>query len=125
MPLNTEQNGFRPDKESNNSTNVLTWNHQSLQRHPCRYSLSLYRIWRHQLLPVGIYRNKKTAENAASDGFVCIMCDGVSKASSNFSSEEYRHRFRIKWPGVSPSPTFWWASCLRLSLYNLHSLHVQ
>ena len=33
---------------------------------------------------------RTTAKNAASDGFVCIKSDAVSKASSNFSREEYR-----------------------------------
>ena len=31
-----------------------------------------------------------------TDGFVCIKSNAVSRVSSNFSSEEYRHRFRIK-----------------------------
>ena len=30
----------------------------------------------------------------------------MSKASSNFSSEEYRQRFRIKRRGVSPPPPY-------------------
>ena len=54
---------------------------------------------------------RKSAETVASDGLVCIKVNAVLKASSNFSSLEYRQRFRIKWRGVSPSPTLWWASC--------------
>ena len=42
-------------------------------------------------------------------GFFALSA--VSKANSNFSSEEYRQRFRIKRRGVSPSPTIRWASC--------------
>ena len=40
----------------------------------------------------------------------CINKD-LSKVSSNFSTEEYRQRFRIKRRGVSPSSTLCWASC--------------
>ena len=52
---------------------------------------------------------RKTAENVASDGFVCVKYNAVlrytvSKASSNFSHEEYRQRLRLKWRVVSPSP---------------------
>ena len=32
--------------------------------------------------------------------FVCIKYNAVSKASTNFSSEEYRQRFRIKLSGI-------------------------
>ena len=46
---------------------------------------------------------EKTAENAATDGFIYIKSNAGSKASSNFSSEEYRQRFRIKRRDVSPS----------------------
>ena len=48
----------------------------------------------------------KTAENVASNGFVCIQSNAVSKASSNFSIDEYLQRFRIKRRGVSPSPPY-------------------
>ena len=58
---------------------------------------------------------KKTAENIASDGFVGIKSNAASKMSSNFSSEDYRRRFRIKRRGVSPSPTLRWA---RLKMLN-------
>ena len=40
-----------------------------------------------------------------------IKPNAVSKASSNLSSEEYRQRLRTKRRGVSPSQTWWWASC--------------
>ena len=43
-------------------------------------------------------------------------CTPASKASSNFSNEEYRKSFRIKWRGVPPSPTLWWASCYAFTL---------
>ena len=49
--------------------------------------------------------------NAASDGFVCIKSNAVSKASSYSPSEEYQQRFLVKRRGLSPSPTLWWASC--------------
>ena len=48
---------------------------------------------------------RKTAGNVASDGFVCTKYNAVTKASSNFSSEEYRWRFRITRRGVLLSPT--------------------
>ena len=35
----------------------------------------------------------------------------MSKASSNFLSEEYGQRFQIKQRGDLPGPTLWWASC--------------
>ena len=35
------------------------------------------------------------AENTASDGFVGVKSTAVSKASSSFSSEEYRQRFEL------------------------------
>ena len=38
-------------------------------------------------------------------GFSSIKCIAVSKASSNFSSLEYRQRFRLKRRGISLSPT--------------------
>ena len=41
------------------------------------------------------------AENAASDGFVCIKSNGVSKASSDFSSEEYRMGNVFEFNGVA------------------------
>ena len=51
--------------------------------------------------------------------FFYMKCNAVSKASSNFLNEEYWQRFRIKWRGVSPSPTIWGASCF-LSLFDTH-----
>ena len=45
--------------------------------------------------------------NATSDGFICIKSNAVLKASSNFSSEEYRQRFRFKRRGISPGLTIW------------------
>ena len=51
--------------------------------------------------------SSKTAENVASNCFVCIKSNAVSsKASSNLSSEEHWQRFRIKRRGVSPSPPY-------------------
>ena len=38
--------------------------------------------------------------------FFCTKCNAVSKASPNFSSEEYRQRFRIKRRGVSLMVSF-------------------
>ena len=61
---------------------------------------------------------RKTAENAASDGFLklstalstmqcCInISNAVSKASSNFSRQEYRQVLRLKGLGVSLSPPY-------------------
>ena len=52
-------------------------------------------------------------------------CTAASGASSNFSSEEYRHSFQIKRRGVSPCPTLWWASCYynkRLSIVSIHGI---
>ena len=94
----------RPDKESNNSTTVLpiitkacidihadiVFSHAGFDITSC---------FRSAFVEV-----RKTAENAASDCFVCIKSNAVSKASSNFSSEEYQQRFRTKWCGVSSSP---------------------
>ena len=41
-----------------------------LHGHPCQPSLQVRQIWRHQLLPIAIYRSlKKTAENVTSHGF--------------------------------------------------------
>ena len=40
----------------------------------------------------------------------------MSKASSNFSSEEYRQRFRTKRGGVSASPALRWASCSNFAI---------
>ena len=59
---------------------------------------------------------RKTADIAASDGFVCIKSNAVSKASSNFWSEEYRQRYGLKWRGVSPSSILGWASLFHIAL---------
>ena len=84
-------------------------------------SLNPYRIWHHQLLPVGIYRGSKNRRPkmphpmtlfALSIMQCSIEPNAVSKASSNFSSKKYRQRFGTKRRGVSYSPTLWWASCL-------------
>ena len=58
--------------------------------------------------------------SAVIDGFIYIK----TKASSYISTEEYRRRFRIKRRGVSPSPTFWWASCFSIVLPALSWLSV-
>ena len=53
----------------------------------------------------------------------CTKCYAVSKASSNFSSEEYRQRLlRLKRRGVSPSHTLRWASCSQLQRFLLPEL---
>ena len=54
---------------------------------------------------------RKTVENAASHGFVCVKYNtvlhyAVSKASSNVSHEEYRQRLLLKLRGVSPTPPY-------------------
>ena len=48
-------------------------------------------------------------------------CSAVSKASSNFSSEEHQQFFRIKRGGVSPRPALGWASCsnFAIAIYSL------
>ena len=38
---------------------------------------------------------RKIAKNASSDGFVSTESNALSKASSNFSSEEYRQLFEL------------------------------
>ena len=54
---------------------------------------------------------RQLAENEATDGFVCgkysaVLHSAISKASSNFSSEEYRQRLRLKRHGVSSTPPY-------------------
>ena len=49
--------------------------------------------------------------------FLAIKYNALSKASSNFSSDEYRHRFRIKRHRISPSPTLWWLLVLATREY--------
>ena len=46
------------------------------------------------------FLNTEMARDTAKD-----KCTAASKVSSNFSREEYRHSFRIKRRGVSPSHT--------------------
>ena len=51
---------------------------------------------------------RKTAADGVSDGFVCVKYNAmlhfaVSKASSNFTREEYRQLLRLKRRGVSPT----------------------
>ena len=77
----------------------------------------------HHVIEIIFHRGSKNSRNAASDGFVCIKSTAVSKASSNFSREEYRQRFRIKGRDVSPSPILWWAYCWYIWLNELTSGH--
>ena len=80
----------------------LSWDHEILHTYWSQSASQTCRKWHNQLLLIGIHRGSKIGWTFR---FACIKSNAVSKASSNFSSEEYRQCFRIKRPGVSPRST--------------------
>ena len=101
---------------------VHTYRGQRAPQHAGNYTTSCY--FRSEFIDV-----RKTAENAASDGFVCIKYNAllhyaVSKASSNFSIEEYRQHLRLKRRGVSPTPPYVGFLLINVPAFNRISLFV-
>ena len=88
------------DKESNNSTAV-----EPIITKACRDIHADVVLSHLEYDVTSCFRSafievRKTTENAAPDGFVCIKSHAVPKASSNFTIEEYRQRVRLKRGGV-------------------------